>query len=274
MAVGRHPRGTPSPFVPRHGNRSPRGCAPRSGVGRPPCSSRARSWSPRSPAAGAGQETQEGALVFQGTTRRAALCRAGKEQCRAGEDVSLHYTPCSGRAIFKPKAEAAAGVFLQGPGGSVLPPGMPQLRRCPIHLPAVFGSAEARLGASLGGEAQLRVVPFSPSPAGFLCQTVFPGALAPAKVAAGLGAAGGRVLEIRRFLCRERLPKANNRGCRLLSLPAADSCQRWRRHGAPWRCSAGGMADPQLLIPKSWSGWVRPPDFGCLLSIFGHTVQT
>lgn len=80
----------------------------RSGAARPPCSGRGQSWSPRPPAAGAGQETQEGALVFQGTTRRDALCRAGKERCRAAEDVSVRYTPCSGRAIFKPKAEAAA----------------------------------------------------------------------------------------------------------------------------------------------------------------------
>ena len=127
--------------------------------------------------------------------------------------------PVQGELFLNPKPRQQLA-FLQGPGGSVLPCGMPRLHRCPVHLSAIFGTAEARLGASVGGEAPLQAVPFSPRLAGFLCQAVLPGALAPAKVTAGLGAAGGRALEIQRFLRHERLPKANNRGCRLLVLIA------------------------------------------------------
>lgn len=87
--------------------------------------------------------------------------------------------------------------------------------------------------------------------AGFLSEAAFPSALASAKVAAGLGAAGGRALEIERFLRHQRLPKANNRGCRLLSLPAAGSA------GA-----AGPGPAPAQLIPKS-RPWAEQAGQGC-----------
>lgn len=89
--------------------------------------------------------------------------------------------------------------------------------------------------------------------AGFLSEAAFPSALASAKVAAGLGAAGGRALEIERFLRHQRLPKANNRDCRLLSLPAADSCRLRRRCGTG---SCPGAAHPQIpsLGRAGWAG--------------------
>lgn len=188
---------------------------------------------------------------FSGDHAEGTHC-VGQGRSRAERQrMCLYVTlPVQGGLFLNPKSRQQLA-FLQGPGGSILPCGLPWLRQRPVRLSAVFGSAEARLGASVGGEAPLQAVPFSPCLAGFLCQAVFPSARAPAEVTAGLGAAGGPALEIQRFLRHERLPKANNRGCRLLSLPGADSCRHWRRHGAPRCCgssSARGTA----------SGWSCP----------------
>lgn len=68
-----------------------------------------------------------------------------------------------------------------------------------MHLSAIFGAADAHLGVSAGGQTRAACSPLSPCLAGYLCQAVFPGALALAKVTVGLGAAGGRVLEITAF---------------------------------------------------------------------------
>lgn len=195
--------------------------------------------------------------------------------------------PARGGLFLNPKLRQQL-LLLQSPSGSAVPCGMPRLRPCPVHPSAVSGTAEARHGAAVGGEAPLRVVPFSPCLGGFLCQAVFPRTCAPAKVTAGLGAAGGRALEIERFLHRERLPKANNRGCRPLSLPAANSCQRWRQLGTPRGCGSssgltGGRAAPTAQTqPQSGSsprpggaGPARAPSPGprCLPSACGCVVS-
>lgn len=246
---------------------------------------------------------EPGVSVVPGGRRRAG--NTGRGSCFPGDRAEGRIV--SGREGAVPHGRGCVCITLPAQGGLFLNPKLRQQRHfCRAQVAQSFpvgcpGSADGPclsqplLGLwkhisvlRLEDKRRLRAVPFSPCLAGFLSQAVFPRTLA--KVTAGLGAAGGQGLEIQRFLRHERLPKANNRGCRLLSLPSADSCWRWRQHGAPWygsawgtasgcscrwpRCSDGTSAASELLIPRSWSGRARSPDFTHFPKIFGCTIQT
>lgn len=230
------------------------------------------------------QETQEGALVFQGTAQRDALCRAGKEQCCTGEDVSLHYTPCSGRAIFKPKAEAAAGVAA-GPGWFspfLQDAPSPPMSCAPLSHFWDCGSRSWCLGwrTSEGCE-------WSPSPRvllGFPARRFSPESSPRPRSQQGWELLVGKCWKYsvscatNDFL-RQTIGAAGSYRS-LPPIPASAGCSTgprcttalgWR---CPWpRCSDGTSAASELLIPKSWSGRVLSPDFRCLPNIFGCAVQ-
>lgn len=187
-------------------------------------------------------------------------CRAGnagRGSCFPGDRAEGRIV--SGREGAVPHGRGCVYITLPAQGGLFLNPKLrQQWHFCRAQVAQSFpagcpGSAHGlcisqplwgcgSTSRCLGWSTRLRAVPVSPCLAGFLSQAIFPGTLALAKVTAGLGAAGGQGLEIQHFLHHERLPKANNRGCRLLSLPSADSCRRWRQHGAPWYGSAWGTA--------------------------------
>lgn len=170
-------------------------------------------WSPRWSRAGS---TGRGSC-FPGDVSEGCIVSGRGRSGAARQRMSLHCPPCSARAIFK-----LGGSSWPFCGPPALLCGMPQLSVASLASLSLSGAAEGHFGAWRGGEAK---AVRSPAPCALL--GLSPRELSPAPSPRPRSWRGWELpageLEIERFLRHQRLPKANNRGCWLLSLPAADS---------------------------------------------------
>lgn len=124
---------------------------------------------------------------FPGDVSEGCIVSGRGRSGAARQRMSLHCPPCSARAIFK-----LGGSSWPFCGPSALLCGMPQLSVASPSISQPLRGCRRTFRGLAWRRSEGSEVPCPLCLAGALSEAAFPGALASAKVVAGLGAAGGR----------------------------------------------------------------------------------